>query len=94
LVFEGEKLDSANVTAFVYSWNPTSNNLVVTDVNGIIKTGRYITGVVSNASYNIASFGTNEVQLSKLTVQPTPNTATPNTAFGFDETVQDFPDIT
>jgi hypothetical protein len=94
LVFEGEKLDSANVTAFVYSWNPTSNNLVVTDVNGIIKTGRYITGVVSNASYNIASFGTNEAQLSKLTVQPAPNTATPNTAFGFDQTVQDFPDIT
>ena len=94
LVFEGEKLDSANSTAFVYSWNPTTNSLVVTDVNGVMQTGKYITGAVSNASYNIASFATNELQLSKLVVLPTPNTANANTAFGFDLTVQDFPNIT
>jgi hypothetical protein len=67
---------------------------VVYDVNGVLKTGKYITGAVSNASYNVATFAVNELQLSKLVIQPTPNTANPNTAFGFDETVQDFPDIT
>jgi len=94
LVYEGRELSSANTTAFVSSWNPTANALVVYDVNGVLKTGKYITGAISNASYNVATFAVNELQLSKLIIQPTPNTANPNTAFGFDETVQDFPDIT
>lgn len=94
LVYEGSQLSSANATAFVYSWDPATNNLVVTDVNGIIKTGKYLTGVVSNAAYNVASFGTNDFQLTKMVIQPTPNTANPNTAFGFDQAIQEFPDIT
>lgn len=93
LVYEGRDLSSANSTAFVSSWNPTANTLVVTDVNGILKTGKYITGAVSNASYNVASFGTNDLQLSKLVVTPKPNTAGPNTAFGFDEIKTEFPNI-
>lgn len=94
LVYEGRDLGSANSTAFVSSWNPTANSLVVYDVNGVLKSGKYMTGAVSNASYNVASFAINELQLSKLVVQPTPNTANSNTAFGFDETIQDFPNIT
>lgn len=94
LVYEGTQLSAANTTAFVYSWDPSSNNLVVTDVNGILKTGKYLTGAVSNAAYNIATFGSNDLQLSKLVIQPTPNTANPNTAFGFDQSIQEFPDIT
>jgi len=94
LVYEGTQLSAANSTAFVYSWDPTSNNLIVTDVNGILKTGKYLTGAISNASYNIATFGTNDFQLSKMVIQPTPNTANPNTAFGFDQAIQEFPDIT
>lgn len=93
LVYEGRDLTSANSTAFVSSWNPTSNALVVYDVNGILKTGKYITGAVSNASYNVASFATNDLQLSKLVITPTPNTAGPNTAFGFDEIKTEFPNI-
>lgn len=94
LVYEGKQLSSANATAFVESWDPNTFRLVVNDVNGIIKTGRYLFGAVSNASYNVASFAINDIQLSKLQITPTPNTAGPNTAFGFDELVQEFPGIT
>jgi hypothetical protein len=94
LVYEGETLNGANATAIVKSWDPTSNTLVVIDTNGILKSGRYITGVDSNASYNMISFSTNDFQLNKLQITPNPNTANANTAYGFDEMVQEFPSIT
>jgi hypothetical protein len=94
LVYEGRDLSSANATAFVENWDPSAFRLVVTDVNGILKTGKYLTGAVSNAAYNIASFSTNDLQLSKIQVIPDPNTANANTAFGFDTLVQEFPAIT
>lgn len=93
LVYEGPTLTAANATAFVDSWDPNTFRLVVKDVNGILKTGRHINGVLSNASYNVVSFGENDLQLNKIQITPTPNTASPNTAFGFDELVQEFPNI-
>lgn len=94
LVYQGPDLSSANATAFVEAWEPDSFRLAVTDVNGILKTGRFVTGAVSNASYNVSSLGSGDLQLSKIQITPTPNTANANTAFGFDELVQEFPGIT
>ena len=94
LVYEGRELVSANASGFVKSWDPTTYKLVLDDVNGIIQTGRYLVGAVSNASYNVSSTGTNANQLLKIQITPTPNTASPNTAFGFDELVQEYPNIT
>jgi len=93
LVYEGRTLTAANVTAKVKSWSPSTNTLVITDVSGILKTGRYITGVDSNAAYNIVSFSTNDFQLNNITVNPNPNTANANTAFGYDTLVEEFPNI-
>jgi len=94
LVYQGRDLNSANATAFVEGWEPDSFRLAISDVNGIIRTGRFITGAVSNASYNVSSIGSGDLQLSKIQITPTPNTANSNTAFGFDELVQEFPKIT
>ena len=94
LVYQGPDLSSANATAFVEAWEPDSFRLAVTDVNGVLKTGRFVTGAVSNASYNVSSLGSGDLQLSKIQITPTPNTANVNTAFGFDELVQEFPTIT
>lgn len=94
LVYEGRELSSANATAFVEAWDPNTFRLIVTDVNGILKTGKFLTGAVSNASYNIASFSVDDLQLSKIQVTPDPNSANSNTAFGFDTLVQEFPGIT
>lgn len=94
LVYEGRELSSANASGFVKSWNANTFKLVLDDVNGEIKTGRYLIGAVSNASYNVATLGTNESQLLKIQITPTPNTANANTAFGYDELVQEYPNIT
>lgn len=94
LVYDGATLSAANATAFVDSWEPDADTLVVSDVNGILKVGRTLIGAVSNAAYSISSFNALDAQLSKLVITPNPVTANVNTAFGFDELIQEFPNIT
>ena len=94
LVYEGKTLTSANSTGYVQAWSNTANTLVITGINGILKTNRAITGYVSNASYTISSFDDVDTQLVKITIKPDPLTANANTAFGFDETITEFPNIT
>lgn len=94
LVFQGGSYDEATATAYVQSWSPSTNTLVVVDTNGVLQSSKFITGAASNASYNIVSFGTNDEKLLNITVTPNPNTANINTAFGFDTTVEEFPNIT
>ena len=93
VVFEGRSLDSANSTATVSSWSNTTKVLVISDVNGVLETGKNLTGIVTNTSYTIQSFSTTENQLVNLSVIPTPNNASAQTAFGFDETVIEFPNL-
>jgi len=93
VVFEGRSLDAANSTATVSSWSNTTKVLVVSDVNGVLDTGRNLTGIVTNTSYKIESFSAAENQLINLSVVPTPNNASAQTAFGFDETVIEFPNL-
>jgi T4-like virus Myoviridae tail sheath stabiliser len=93
LVYQGSQLSAANATAFVENWEPDTFRLFVTDVKGILKTGQFITGAVSNASYNVTSFAVTDLQLNKIQITPTPNTANVTTAFGFDELIQEFPNI-
>ena len=52
--------------------------------------GNYQAGEVV---YTIQSFSTTENQLVNLSVIPTPNNASAQTAFGFDETVIEFPNL-
>jgi hypothetical protein len=91
LVYEGRTLSEANATAFVHSWNPTTNTIVVVDTNGVLKTGKYMTGAVSNASWNIQSFTTPTNQLVRQIVYPDPMNANADTAFGFTEVLQEVP---
>lgn len=91
LVYEGRTLSEANSTAFVHSWTPATNTLVVVDTNGVIKTGKYITGAVSNASWNVQSLTTPTNQLVRQIVYPDPLSANADTAFGFTEVLQEFP---
>lgn len=94
LLFQGDSYDTATATTFVQSWSPTTNTLIVVDTSGVLESGKFITGVVSNAAYNIASFSTNDFQLVNIEVNPDPNTANSNSAFGFDTTIEEFPNIT
>jgi hypothetical protein len=95
LVFQGRNPIDTNASAFVQSWDSNANVLIVTDKTGTIQVGKYITGAVTNASYNVASITPNSAtQLSHITVTPLPNTANVQTAFGFDTEIEEFPNIT
>lgn len=91
LVYEGRTLSEANATAFVHSWSADSNTLIVVDTNGLFNTGKYITGAVSNASWNIQSFATPNYQLTRQVIYPDPMNANADTAFGFTEVLQETP---
>jgi hypothetical protein len=91
LVYEGRTLSEANSTAFVRSWNQTTNTMIVADTNGVLLTGRYITGAVSNASWNIQSFTTPNYQLTRQVIYPDPMNANADSAFGFTEVLQETP---
>lgn len=93
LVYEGRTLEEANVTAFVKYWDSTANNLIVEDVQGLFTTNTKLTGAVTNASWNISSFDDYYNQVIMLTVQPSPNTANANDAFGFDEDIYEYPNL-
>lgn len=85
LVYEGRTLEAANVTAFVESWQSTSNTLIVKEISGVFASGRKLTGAVTGSSWNIVSFDTNPYQMENLTLTPNPNTANANDDFGFTE---------
>ena len=91
LVYEGRTLSSANATAFVHSWDPNSNTLIVVDTNGILKQGKYMTGAITNASWNIQSYGVPSNQLVRQVIYPDPLNANADTAFGFTEVLQEAP---
>jgi len=94
LIYEGKTLASANATAFVESWTPSSNTLLVVDTNGVFNTGKYIFGAVSNAAYNLVSSAEVAGQLNNIVITPDPLSANVNTAFGFDTTIEEAPNIT
>lgn len=91
LVFEGPKLEEANATAFVKSWDPTSNNLVVYDINGAFNSGFKVKGAVTNANYTISSVEDNVQQVSYIAIYPNPLTANSTDDYGFTEVHQNFP---
>jgi hypothetical protein len=94
LVFVGTKLSTANASGFVGNWSNTSKQLFVTDIAGALKTNTKIIGAVSNASYTISSFADTDNKIMNLQVTPNPSNASPNNAFGFDESITYYPNIT
>lgn len=94
LVYQGRTQETASASAFVDAWDPYSGRLLVVDTTGVLESGKFIRGAVSNASYNIVSFATTDNQMVNITVRPDPLTANINTAFGFDTTIEEYPNIT
>jgi hypothetical protein len=94
LIFEGRTASAANSTGYVKSWDPVANNLIINDVSGILTVGSVLKGAVTNTAYTISSFGINDNQLTNLTVVPSPLSANIDTAFGFTETLEEYPNIT
>jgi hypothetical protein len=94
LVYEGSKLEEANATAFVRSWDSTANNLVVYEIDGIFRNGFDVKGAVTNANYVVSSSDVTSGQVVYLTVQPDPLSANANDDYGFTTTIEEYPNIT
>lgn len=90
LVYSGRTLSSANATAFVKGWNAVSNVLTIIDTSGYLKAGQELKGAVTGATYNVVSYGTENYQMTNLTVVPDPLTANIGDDFGFTETLIEY----
>jgi len=93
-VFVGKTISEASASGFVNKWDNVSNVIVLTDTDGVFQVNNVIRGAVTNTSYNIASFVANTDILQNITITPNPASANVNTAFGFLETLEEFPNIT
>jgi hypothetical protein len=94
LVFEGRTASAANSAGYVKSWDPVANNLIINDVSGLLTVGSILRGAVTNTAYTISSFDVNNHQMTNLTIVPSPLSANIDTAFGFTETLEEYPNIT
>lgn len=93
LVYEGRGVLSANGTGFVAGWSNVTNELILTNTRGELRTGYRLFGALSNAAYTISTLGETNLKLVNIDVTPTPNTAGPNTAYGFDVSTSEYPNI-
>jgi hypothetical protein len=89
LVYQGNSINSATATAFVRNWMPLSNNLIVYDATGSFSPGKNITGVITGAKYNVATYTNEDYQVARITVTPNPPTANADDDFGFTTTIQE-----
>jgi hypothetical protein len=91
LVYQGNDVSEATVTAYVKQWNETSNTILVYDTNGTFKTNNDIIGASSGARWNVASFQVSTNQLVNISVTPIPPTAnSEDEAFGFSTNITEY----
>jgi len=91
----GETLrDTANgfVGTVEFFSNTSLGTLVITDGNKYIQTGYTLTGDYSGAKYSVTTLDNNSVNATAIITEPTPNTALPNSSFGYKETIIEWPD--
>ena len=91
----GETLrDTANgfVGTVEFFSNTSLGTLVITDGNKYIQTGYTLTGDYSGAKYSVATLDINSVNATAIITEPTPNSALPNSSYGYIETIKEWPD--
>jgi hypothetical protein len=75
-----------------YFSNTSVGTLVIADSNKLIETGYVLTGDYSGARYTVETLDISPVKLVSVVTEPNPNTALPNSNFGYTETVVEWPD--
>lgn len=93
IVFQGTQYNTANAYGVVLSWDPTNQILELGGTQGQFYVNNTISAVSTNSSYTIASFDANPLKLVRITVEPDPIDALPNSAFGYDTTIDEWPNI-
>ena len=76
----------------VYFSNSNTGILVVDKLNGQLKTGDILVGDLSNATYTIDTVSDERIKSMIVITTPQPANAVANGAFGFPETITEYPD--
>ena len=91
----GETLrDSANgfIGTVEYFSNTSLGTLVITNGNKYIEEGYALTGDYSGAKYIVNTLDKNPLKAMAIVTEPNPTTALPNSAYGYTETITEWPD--
>lgn len=92
IVYQGDNYQTATAYGIVTSWSPSTGKLVLGGTQGQFIANTFIKAVDSNAVYKLCSFDGSPLKLVNINVVPRPNTALPNSAYGYDTTITEWPD--
>lgn len=93
MVYQGYSYQTANAFGQVLDWDSSNRKLMLGGVQGNFVQHNRIRALSTNASCNIASFDVSPLKLTKITVIPDPVDATPESEYGYQTTIQEFPNI-
>lgn len=91
IAYQGDDYDKATAYAQVFSWSANTGKLVLVGAQGQFKTNGVIRAATTNANYTLHSFDANPITLARITIEPDPLTALPNSDYGYTTTIAEWP---
>jgi hypothetical protein len=91
IAYQGDNYEYANAYGVIAGWSSNTGKLTLTGVQGQFKLNNTIRALSSNASYQLSSFDTSPLKLSKITIQPDPIDAEPGDDYGFTTEILEWP---
>jgi len=93
IVYQGYSLNSATATAKVVVFNPSNNQITLTNVNGNFVSNQPIIGSITNSNYTFTSYNVPTIDYSQIIVVPNPLTANSNGHYTYTTTITETPNI-
>jgi hypothetical protein len=90
---EGEFIRSPEqgITGMVYSWNPTSNTLYLSQMNGVLKTNTNVWGLDTSARWNVSGVDIINQKDVEIRIYQNPINATADDDYGYTTHIREFP---
>jgi hypothetical protein len=92
-VYQGSDYQTATAFGQVLDWDSSNRKLMLGGVQGNFMIDNTIRAQSTNASCNIASFDASPLKLTQIIVQPDPIDATPESEYGYQVSISEFPNI-
>lgn len=81
-----------DITGTVYSWNPTSNTLILTGMTGVLKANDEVWGLVTGAHWTVQSIEVSNLKDAEIWITQNPISANADSDYGYTTTITEFPD--
>ena len=92
-MYQGYSLNSATATAKVVVFNPSNNQITLTNVNGNFVSNQPIIGSITNSNYAFTSYSVSSIDYSQIIVVPNPPTSNSNGHYTYTTTITETPNI-